>query len=767
MSFSRVSSQLERIAISAHRSVTRSTTKHRTVVAPDIRRWLTTTHTRLTSRSATPTSLSSDVPRAPTSKLTAIHSHINQVLNSLLESPTDKVALSADEVMHILGTLAVSARQQDLALIEKVLGQLTPLCGLRVDADVHNHILQGLIKNGNVQTLLNWLSQMHEKPGNVRPFLEHWHAFLNHCADNGQSKIIRHAMSKMAHSGRKPNNNTFRIFFRALFNSGAPISEFYSAFDRIENYSFRYDESLAEMLFEGFMKFNEPQQAAEVKEEFQRRFSKRVVRSNAIQAEWDESLENEVEKCGITSAVRLCEDFQKEGYKVTSHTLTIMLRSSRQVADLEYAEESLQMKAGPLQWSILVGNAVQADDLTGAHSIYRQFRSRGLTPDAPLIQPLVAALCDSAFRSHNDGLIDQALELYRELSHAIPPSSSNVATTRHFGRQRSLGPDAYMYGTLLRAMANSVDVKKYSQLAVDLLADMEARELKPDGHVAVASLIVMAMRSSSSFDDALEAYRRVMGNESPKNIGVKGYRWILYVLSRLSFEHGPAIPSIWHYFEIVKDMRRSGVEITPYVYASLLRRIAKLAEDAPEEGTLRLAASVRRVHDHLTLDPSITPDTLLWNQLMDAYQRVGLFVEAYRVWEVLLISETYDHASVSIILDACGYANAWPLAEQVIKKLSERSFPLNQGNWNAYVECMCRVGMLNDAVKMVCLEMGKNEKDVKPNLATAQVLLTFATRTNQQDEVAMRLQRYLPELWESLPADLGGFVIKPEGTQSL
>ncbi|KAF8140594.1 hypothetical protein EV363DRAFT_1312860 [Boletus edulis] len=666
--------------------------------------------------------------------------------------------------MHILGTLAVSARQQDLALIEKILGQLTPLCGLLVDANVHGRILQGLLKNGNAQSLLNWLSQMHEKPGRVRPFLEHWHAFLNYCADNGQPKMIRNAMSKMARSGRKPNNNTFRIFFRALFNSGAPVSEFHSAFDRIENYSFRYDESLADMLFEGFMKLNEPQQAAEVKEEFQRRFSKRVVKSSAMQAEWEESLENEVEKCGIASAVRLAQDFRKEGYKFTSHTLTIMLRSSRQVADLEYAEEALQMKTGPLQWSILVGNAVQADDLSQAHSIYRQFKSRGFTPDAPLIQPLVAALCDSAFRSQHDDPIDQALELYRELSHAVPPSASNVASARHFGRQRSPGPDAYMYGTLLRAMSNSVDVQKYSQLAIHLLADMEAREIKPDGHIAVASLIVMGMRSSSSFDDALDAYRRVMGNENPKNVGIKGYRWILYTLSRLSFNDGPTLPPIWHYFEIVKDMRRSGVEITPYVYASLLRRLAKLAEGASGEDTLGLAVSVRRVHDHLTLDPSITPDTLLWNQLMDAYQRVGLFAEAYRVWEVLLVSETYDHASVSIILDACGYANAWSLAEQVIKKLSERSFPLNQGNWNAYVECMCRNGMLNDAVKMVCLEMGKDQKDVKPNLATAQVLLTFATRTNQQDEVAMRLQRYLPELWESLPADLGGFVIKPEGT---
>ena len=57
--------------------------------------------------------------------------------------------------------------------------------------------------------------------------------------------------------------------------------------------------------------------------------------------------------------------------------------------------------------------------------------------------------------------------------------------------------------------------------------------------------------------------------------------------------------------------------------------------------------------------------------------------------------------------------------------------------------------MLNDTVKMVCLEMGKDREDVRSDLATAQVLLTFATRTNQ-DEVAMRLRRYLPELWDSI-----------------
>ncbi|KAG9314055.1 hypothetical protein JVU11DRAFT_4834 [Chiua virens] len=729
MSLSRVSGQLERIAINVHRSVTHYTTKRRTEVTPDIRRWLTTTHTRLSYRSAPHTSLTGDVSRASSNKLTAIHSHVTQVLNSLPEHVPEKAPLLPDEALRVLGTLATAARPQDLALIENILGQLTPLCGL--------------LKNGNLQTLLNWLSHMHDKPGNVRPFLEHWHAFLSHCADNGQPKVIRHAMSKMAHTGRKPNNDTFRILFRALFNSGAPVGEFYSAFDRIENYAFRYDESLAEMLFEGFMKLNEPHQASQVKEEFQKRFGKRVVKSTAIQAEWEESLENEVEKCGIASGVRLCEDFRKEGYKVTSHTLTIMLRSSRQVADLDYAEDALQMKAGPLQWSILISNAVHAGDLTGAHSIYSQFKSRGLMPDAPLIQPL-------------SFIEDSPMPIRRRL----PMRSRHgiLVVSAHSDRMLTctgLSSVPWQTRSTFKSTPNSPldSSQTWKRERSNPMATSPSPPSSSWESAAPPTSTTPSRRTAKSW-----------ATKTPKTSASKGTGGSSTVLSRLSFDHGPAVPSIWHYFEIVKDMRRSGVEITPYVYASLLRRLAKLAEDASDEDTRRLAVAVRRVHDHLTLDPSITPDTLLWNQLMDAYQRVGLFVEAYRIWEVLLISETYDHASVSIILDACGYANAWPLAEQVIKKLSGRSFSLNQGNWNAYVECMCRVGMLNDAVKMVCLEMGKNQKDVKPNLVTAQVLLTFATKTNQQDEVAMRLRRYLPTLWESLPPDLDGFVIKPEGT---
>lgn len=73
---------------------------------------------------------------------------------------------------------------------------------------------------------------------------------------------------------------------------------------------------------------------------------------------------------------------------------------------------------------------------------------------------------------------------------------------------------------------------------------------------------------------------------------------------------------------------------------------------------------------------------------------------------------------------------------------------------------MCRVGKLDDALKVVCLEMGKYQPNINPDVNTVKVLLSFAARTNQQDEVMDRIKRYLPQLWHTLPTELNGYLIR-------
>ena len=67
-------------------------------------------------------------------------------------------------------------------------------------------------------------------------------------------------------------------------------------------------------------------------------------------------------------------------------------------------------------------------------------------------------------------------------------------------------------------------------------------------------------------------------------------------------------------------MHLSGQAVTPSIYAQLLKPLAQLVPDASEDMKDRLAACVQCVHDHLMLDPTITPNILLLNQLMDSYK---------------------------------------------------------------------------------------------------------------------------------------------------
>jgi pentatricopeptide repeat protein len=122
---------------------------------------------------------------------------------------------------------------------------------------------------------------------------------------------------------------------------------------------------------------------------------------------------------------------------------------------------------------------------------------------------------------------------------------------------------------------------------------------------------------------------------------------------------------------------------------------------------------------------------------------------------MMYLSGRFDHLSVSIILEACGDAGAWQVARNICAKLFNDRFSFNLHNWNSWLECLCRFGRLNDALKVACLEMGKSKNNVvTPDEESARILIKYSKQANQHKEVLARVQRHLPELWRNLPEDL-------------
>ncbi|KAH7908008.1 hypothetical protein BJ138DRAFT_1069503 [Hygrophoropsis aurantiaca] len=683
---------------------------------------------------------------------------LSQALKTRQSSSQERL-LDHAQVSTIITELATSGRPFDLELIEKILADMTPLFGVVVAPLIHTRIIRALIKRGNTQTTIRWIMSMSRKPGNITPTLRHWHLYLSHLLDGGEFSAMPKALSQMSKSGRKPTKETFALVLEALFTSAVNIRQFRDIMDTMEAVHMPYEPSIDALIYDGFMKQGLSDLAHRLQVEYRKRFGYSIkIAKNAPSAKWDTALEQEAETEGVEKAVELCKNFIADGYKVVPHTFTLLLRHSDNVKDLRHAEMGLGFQAAVLQWALLINNALRKGHIPEAMEIYREFRTTGIPPDAPLIHSLIRALCQSTYRTPNDAAIDEALELYRDLVPPLaePTNDADASPVPSRLAHRPQGPDEPIYGEILRAIGTSSDPSKYLPVVKMLIKDMQARSILLKDPMAIASVVIIFMRCSTSYDKALLAYQKICRGPGSLKTDQKGYQAILHALCKLSFPKQSALPSVWHYFEIVKDMRTFGYEITPPVYTILLRRLSNLATEIPPEWRSELSVTVRRVHDFLTLDSHITPDTVLWNQLMDSYQRVGLFADALRIWEMMFVSRIYNHASVSIILDACGFAQAWPTAMQICMKLKRTGFQFNQRTWNTWIECMCRMGKLNEAVKAVCLEMGKDQPDVAPDQETIQILISFAAKTNQQDEVMSRIKRYLPDLWRSLPEMMRG-----------
>ena len=665
--------------------------------------------------------------------------------------------LNRPQLVDLLDILAASGRPFDLALIERIFADMPDIFGLQPTPEDHIAVIRALTRNNNVQTIHRWLLTMCEKPGHIHPSRQHWHIFLEYCRDNGELKLLKAAILTMRKTGCGPTNATFQILVDALFKLPPPgphLNVFSDIFDDMAEQRLYYDHHIASTLRLGYINLGSPQRAMEIQRLYESRFSG-LPRSMNEKDDRIARLREEADKLGSRAAVKLCKIYQQGDFTVGTRELATILRNSTTISELRYAEEELRAQSTVVHWTILINNVARNGNITNALSIYSESKRSGICPDAALVYPIIKLLCMTAIRPPGEGAIDQALALYRDLTDATRISTSSESSST--SPKHSRGPDEKIYNVLLRALSSSTNVSKYYPLALSLLDDMNAQNISINVSMTVVSLTILLMRRSSSPSTAFEIYRR-MHKMHASIIDATGYSVLLNAYCKLSFPDNP-FPSLPHYFSMVTDMQTSGHPITVEVYTILLQQLGLLATRLKEERlpmSVRdgLAAAIRRTHDHLTVDASITPDTPLWNQLMDTYQRVGCFEEAYEVWEMMYLAGRHDNATVSIIIDACGYAGAWQVGKQIFLKLIGDGFLFNQRNWHALVECLCRLGKLNDAVKVVCLEMGKHQEDVAPDVESIRILLKFAIQTNQQSAVQSRIRRYLPKLWETLPAEL-------------
>ena len=653
-------------------------------------------------------------------------------------NPNDDVRL-----LSVLQTLAVSARPEDMRRIEQILHDFYPILGMEPTRRVYTLILLGLANGGHNDQVLNFLIKMPQLPGHFTPTLDQLHAVLTACGQHSDFQLLQDIITNIRRMGQRPTNETFAILLRLRWNIAKrnddipTINELTSIIQQSVRQGLTFDPIIADILYQSYADIGHISEAKEILSLY-------------------ESVSSGVDEIPDLGDASYSGQADSSNARDTFDISRTILRDSRDHADLLHLERESGIKCTVVHWSIILNNCLRSGNLVQAFEIYNQSKKAGIRPDAALIAPLLRALARLDMKGPSDESINRALAIYRDLANTVPPSTRPPSSKQSLN-DHSTGPDIGIYNLLLRMLLTSRSGTDYLPVADSLLKDMEDRHLPTNSSAITASKIIIEMRRAKTYSGALDFYR-----EHRSNLDEHGYAAVLQAYCRLSFTGDLQVPLITQYFSIVNDMRLQRVPITPKVYTIILYQIGGmvrnirqgyLQRDAATQILERLVSTTRRVHDFLTLDASISPDAALWNQLMSTYARLGCFGDAYRVWEMMYLTGRYDQISVSIILDACGYAGELRSANSIRKKLFKARFAFDLRNWNTWVECLCRLGRLEDAVNVVCSEMG--DHGMKPDVESVRILVKFARRAERSKELLSHLQNLLPaDLWKRLPAEI-------------
>ena len=645
-----------------------------------------------------------------------------------------------EQTAVLRGTLGLLADRGETDLLERVLDLIRTRCHMPVTLDMHEDIVRRLRSLDRPDFAFAWLMRMQDMAGDLTPSAEMWCSFIRGCSwDRMPQQFFSDPVHCVRLSGCEPNEDVYGALLDALFANQRTLPRP----QRVRSVLRRLSKS--EPITPYFI------------ENVLDEFSRRNAAKGSVEQEMDASPENKrilsrddvhVELAkhvlyGSRRDVQLLLHRQlARGFKPNHETLHILAPSLRSVDALQHWEYALGIRASSRTWETMIQNA---PTIPVAKVIYHAACKRQ-RPTANMLLPILRALTSTKWTPASSAAIDEALDLLRDYVDQQPPVQGPSPGVVAF--PPNVVNELGLYNTILRALANSPDHLKYLPVAASLLEEIQSRGVRTNNATRTA-FIIFAIRCAPTAREALKMYQLMKQSKDRRDmLEETGFRAILAAFVK----QFPDAPETFVFCtDILKDMRFSGSSISPEMFTVILRGLARLAsrrDSPPSERMENIVLAIRRIHNHISLEASLKPDTALWNQLMDAYQRAGCFQEALGIWKMLFVSSQFDASSISIVWDTCSYAGAFDAARLIFGKLRKRGVVLNERNWSNWLECLCRLGRLDEATKMLCVEMPN--RGASPTVAQARMLLHKAQQTNEVALVWGRIERYLPDLHSQL-----------------
>ncbi|KAG8962519.1 hypothetical protein FRC03_004157 [Tulasnella sp. 419] len=672
--------------------------------------------------------------------------------------------LSPDDMVSILQLLSSSSRLSDHSLLKKVMEDAGTTLPPEVQIAQRGAMLQSLINTQQQRAALAYLADLDSKGVEYNPNL--WAILVSGFQEIGDMEGVHQTMAHYRSSKGKRIVEPYATYLEALFDAanskgGTPDEEEISALlNEVESAGLEVTPLLWSKLLLGYMKCNMLEEAHRIDRLIEKEhksdgsFSPANPENNPL---WNAYIRFHRHVGSLAETQEMAKALKLHGFLPNEASISSWIQgagSEASISELYEAEGCLGVQADSASWGLLVDVALRKEPsgVDEALTVYRE-ALKSIPPTVPLIFNLIEYLCQPT-QSHRT--LNPPLEIYTEL---VTEEQNSKATTL------SLHPlSTRLYTTLLHALGDSLSRVRRPKAGVimSIIGDMKDRSLYLEDH-DLRSLVPQLLSSVKSHEALMDMYR-VIRSLNPAAFSAEVYAEVLRTAAFSSFPFpGARTIPFKLYFQIVQDMVDRGYPITMTVYQNLFQHYrGKLVVPVTHPVNSSILANIRGAHSLLRLDASVTPSSQLFNIIMDAYSRAGDFEAALSIWKNdLWSSRITDQRSISIILDSCGWHREKRLAFKIWSELraneAKGRLSMDMKCWESWIECLCRLGCIEEAKRTVLEEMGspQSRRQVEasnPPFANAVVvdtLLTFARGKSsaEQESLIVSIKQRLPDVY--------------------
>ncbi|CAB4395735.1 unnamed protein product [Rhizophagus irregularis] len=440
----------------------------------------------------------------------------------------------------------------------------------------------------------------------------------------------------------------------------------------------------------------------------------------------------------LDKAKNLFKDIKDSGIELDTHLYTKILKiycyepgNLQKVLNLFNQIKHQQHKGNIKFVNTLLDYLIKEKEFSNALRVYEELVDIGFIHDAATLASIIPAY-------YHTGNNDIAFKLFNEKMDSFLNMRKLFSLFSNLGKEHSknffkqfASFSSTLYNTLITYFLTQDDITNALEIYSHLL--QQGYFL----NILNITILCKKLISQEKINEALQIYYQ--SKDHNIILDQRGYTILIDSFSKMTYMSESQ--------RIFVDMKEKGIKPNSYTYSSLIRGFGKIYD----------IQGVKNIHQLIRMDLNLDQfDIVIYNSLMDAYNRCGYGYNVLQLWDSLVISSKesdllVNNATVSIVLDSCGFNKQLFRLNQIWYDLKKKNFNLNQNNYASYLEALARNQKFNEAKNVLMSEM--IDDGIQPNSKIIRTLLNFLhdhSKNRDQYEIINWVRTNFPFLAKEL-----------------